>query len=512
VTLDNVSVVKDLRTTNNQSSWLTTVGAGSVSGIKGGVEVHSAIGCPLVAPSFGAGAMDIDLTVVCHLLKTDDEAPASNFVRVNVLRDLPPLPKVHHMYGGLPSCYIDPTQCPPGANATNLEMMVDFARIMGSFPAQAANQEQMDLVVQIVINATARHPTKRQPHLVIGGSPFMCAKDRPQWCRITRSGPLNGRADPLNTTDDAAEVERWRSIFASRAALLASSNKRFGSNVAIGYTLYDLETFSWSPEWIGKPATQPIIDAVGRKNEIIFNLTRNVFPSTMVNFYAYGGSGWHPMAYNRDCYNLIGCSVLYPQRCPDGWCMDAGTGTYKESFVHDPFFSGFDAVMYRIYEPELSRTIFARTAANAKTLFGHAGPNVVPTIALGCGYHRNESHRPNINYQGNISQDEYTDMPFFDDANFDFTGVPPMGGYDTAYSALMGAMINQGDKFNSNGVFSAFGPWEQARGADFYPSIFDERSSASAANNGSTVNLDHFVEYVRAATTELSCPWCHPPS
>ena len=82
VTLDNVSVVKDLRTTNNQSSWLTTVGAGSVSGIKGSVEVHSAIGCPLVAPSFGAGAMDIDLTVVCHLLKTDDEAPASNFVRV----------------------------------------------------------------------------------------------------------------------------------------------------------------------------------------------------------------------------------------------------------------------------------------------------------------------------------------------------------------------------------------------------------------------------------------------
>jgi hypothetical protein len=82
VTLDNVSVVKDLRTTNNQSSWLTTVGAGSVSGIKGSVEVHSVIGCPLVAPSFGAGAMDIDLTVVCHLLKTDDEAPASNFVRV----------------------------------------------------------------------------------------------------------------------------------------------------------------------------------------------------------------------------------------------------------------------------------------------------------------------------------------------------------------------------------------------------------------------------------------------
>jgi hypothetical protein len=36
-----------------------------------------------------------------------------------------------------------------------------------------------------------------------------------------RPGPLNDRADPLNTTDDAKEAEWWTTIFAQVTTLLA---------------------------------------------------------------------------------------------------------------------------------------------------------------------------------------------------------------------------------------------------------------------------------------------------
>lgn len=65
VTLDNLSVVLSSDHQNNRSSWLTTVGAGSVTDIEGTVTLNSSIGCPLAPPSFGAGATDISLAITC---------------------------------------------------------------------------------------------------------------------------------------------------------------------------------------------------------------------------------------------------------------------------------------------------------------------------------------------------------------------------------------------------------------------------------------------------------------
>ena len=50
---------------SHNKSWCTTVGGGTITGIKGDVTVHSAIGCPLLPASFGAGATDLDLKVAC---------------------------------------------------------------------------------------------------------------------------------------------------------------------------------------------------------------------------------------------------------------------------------------------------------------------------------------------------------------------------------------------------------------------------------------------------------------
>eukprot|EP01043_Picozoa_sp_COSAG02_P022435 COSAG02_NODE_1166_length_14154_cov_19.442191_13_plen_202_part_00 len=66
--LDNVSIIKDLKTTNNRTSWLTTVGTGTISDIKGTVTIYSVIGCPLMPPYLGT-ATDVNLDVVCVPIK-----------------------------------------------------------------------------------------------------------------------------------------------------------------------------------------------------------------------------------------------------------------------------------------------------------------------------------------------------------------------------------------------------------------------------------------------------------
>ena len=64
VWIDNLSVVLSHQH-GNKSSWLTTVGDGVMTRVSGNVTVHSAIGCPLLPPNFGAGATDIHVSVAC---------------------------------------------------------------------------------------------------------------------------------------------------------------------------------------------------------------------------------------------------------------------------------------------------------------------------------------------------------------------------------------------------------------------------------------------------------------
>ena len=69
-------------------------------------------------------------------------------------------------------------------------------------------------------------------------------------------------------------------------------------------------------------------------------------------------------------------------------------------------------------------------------------------------------------------------------------------GYDYpyAYSALMGAMVNDPQYASSN-----WGNWEQVTAGILYPSPFDDRGLKSPVTPGSTHALDHFVAYCRGA-------------
>lgn len=70
----------------------------------------------------------------------------------------------------------------------------------------------------------------------------------------------------------------------------------------------------WSPSWIGKPGKggQVIIDAIGRKNELIYNLTRDIFPDpskTTIMYFDFAAASWLPTGSTDGCYNPAGNGV-----------------------------------------------------------------------------------------------------------------------------------------------------------------------------------------------------------
>jgi len=213
------------------------------------------------------------------------------------------------------------------ANAT----MVDYARIMGSFPALFDRKNTLDTAVEIVVNASRLHPKGRLPVLQVGDSPLA-------WCQ---------GASPMNMTIEVrleAELNAWQR---NVSAELAATNARLGTSVVIGASVYDVESWSWAPRWRGAPPSKPpcapycggqvYIDQIRRKAELIFNITKANLPKTTVVFYNYGWSGWSPQGVTEGCFNLVGCSVDAPASCDDGWCTDTGY-TFNESFIHDPLF------------------------------------------------------------------------------------------------------------------------------------------------------------------------------
>jgi trehalose/maltose hydrolase-like predicted phosphorylase len=409
----------------------------------------------------------------------DDDVPTPTYITTNPLKDLPALSKVHHSCEGIDPSYLNGPW--PHSNWTQEDswaMLVDYARITGAFPSMKDAAGTLDTAVQICINATKQHPDHRQPYLYLGGSPW-----------IVDGVPVS---DPTNTSGDAAEVKKWGDTWRNASRLLAESNARLGADVHFGHVQFDMESLGgWSPSWIGKPGKggQAIIDAIRRKNELVFNVTRDVFPNesqTTILYFDFGAASWLPTGSTDGCYNLQGNGVTacsnYPGSCPDGWCTGLGF-TFNESFVKgDAGFAGASVNLYEAYEPQFTRQKFDKTAQNAKAL-GLDGQRVTPVVSLGCSYHRNTSHAPDINAK---AKEMLGDHPFFDTYNFDFSACgwhhgkcAAYGGYDPAFSSLMGAQINQPQHFNSTGAWSALGEWERSAGATFFPSVFSLRSAPS---------------------------------
>jgi hypothetical protein len=166
---------------------------------------------------------------------------------------------------------------------------------------------------------------------------------------------------------------------------------------------------------------------------------------------------------------------------PPGYCVATGF-SFRERFEES---SPFTTSLYALPEQQTMRDMFRLTSDFAIT---KGVTTTWPYIALGTGYRRCLSSVPSTDGKGTrvvCPVSEYLSRGAFD---FGWT-------YDPAYSALMGAQINQPAMADSN-----WGPWQRATAAIFYPSVFDTRGVDSILSPGKSSNImDHFVAYVRGA-------------
>ena len=188
------------------------------------------------------------------------------------MRDLPPLPKRHHIYQGIDGSYVDGYPGGAGASAAvAMQMMVDFARITGAFPALEHPPGTLDTAVSICLNASKLHPTHRMPYLQTGGSP---------WINV------HGSVAVLNRSNEAPEIAKYKAEMLQLEARLAASNAKLGADVKVGRAIFDIESWGWSPSFQGVPGKQEIIDGIKRKTELIFNVTIASHPDAVVEFCA----------------------------------------------------------------------------------------------------------------------------------------------------------------------------------------------------------------------------------
>ena len=396
------------------------------------------------------------------------------WVRTNPLAGLPPLPKPHWGWGfdpgyidtaGKPAAYRDPARNQTAA--TMRALLTDLARITGSLSADigcsgpdcaATEATRMKTLVEICTAAMQAHGT-RQPQLSIRLSPWYVK--------------FKGGHDPCSTDGEAAELQRLRTSLTHLATLLHDANQAAGTNISFGAILVDSELFSWGPNGGDGQVNGDGVDCITRKNELVYNLSKECWPTAEPIFYDYGSTYFTPQGCGRNTSRADRCFNLSPT-VPMGFDMEL-TGTFEESFAKK---HPFTVSLYNIDEPLVTREKFKYTVENAGTLPGGVG-TVIPWVALGASVHRNAS-APDIDYQGNHSQST-ADVPFFE-STFDFSAMLD-GGYDRSLSMQMGAELNL-PGFNSSlgplptgeprTMFPFFGPFEKAVGVVFFPGVLGE--------------------------------------
>eukprot|EP01051_Picozoa_sp_SAG22_P008639 SAG22_NODE_670_length_7987_cov_2.733519_1_plen_1844_part_00 len=392
----------------------------------------------------------------------------------NPLKRLPELPKYHHMSGTYQLYTYNRT--------FNDDLLYDITRITGAVPLELgyidpdgpnpAGDAKIRFKIHAAVEACARVN-------MLGGREAVISMNWSPW--MWRFKPQH---DPTSTLREADELEFYKVQAQTFGNLINEANVALNASVRVGAVLLDSEQFIWAgyPDAI-PPATY--WDAVARKNRLMWEATRQHYPSVPpenISWYSRGAVHWHPHLNETEC--LRGRKVLEGM-LPAGYCMGTDVAI-------DPAFdkaSPFTVPLYAIQEPEMTRQDFLHTA-DAAVQFGVKHGAVIPYVALGVGHRRCIESMPlspgqvpaHPRYPGSLYIEP--NSGWFDPANT----------YDFAYSALIGAMINQ-KRFEA----SAYGPWEQVPAVIFYPALDTDMGLPSKVTAGSTNTMDHFVAYVRAA-------------
>jgi hypothetical protein len=139
------------------------------------------------AAAMGAGSPSADTPV-----------RGPTFIADNPLRNLPPLPKAHHSCQGIDGAYLAHNSAvnPKGTNTSNPPAPRKLSNATGALPPPhpgapldgvvAPATVSMELVVQILLNASALHPQQRLGHLYV----VSCLCSLPFSCGLVLATPL----------------------------------------------------------------------------------------------------------------------------------------------------------------------------------------------------------------------------------------------------------------------------------------------------------------------------------
>lgn len=396
-------------------------------------------------------------------------------VLTNPLRGLVALPKRHYSWG-IDSAYFTNLSFADG-------VLMDFVRITHSAPLTYGRDNPIGgppgpcggntSCVMGAVLACARATAVNKAANGIE------AKLGINWSPWTHK--FQGRADPTSTKGEQADLHAYTTYLTSLRASIAAANLKENTSVRVGAVMLDSERFTWTTG-----ASTAYIDAITRKNELVYNATRAVFPSSSevtIVFYDRGAVHSYPEMNTTQCVprEQDGRPVVPRGALPPAYCISTGF-SYRERFESS---SPFTTSLYALPEQQTMRDMFRLTSDFAAT---KGVQSTWPYIALGTRYRRCLSSIPSVDGKGDRVQCPVSQ--YLSRGTFDFGWT-----YDPGYSALMGAQVNQVAMADSN-----WGPWHRATAVILYPAPFDTRGVDSILSPGRSSNImDHFVAYVRGA-------------
>jgi hypothetical protein len=357
------------------------------------------------------------------------------------------------------------------------DLLFDLTRVTGAAPLELGyfdghggspeGDANVELRVRGAVSACARVNK-------LGGREAVISMNWDPWLWKWSSPTTGTQTDPASTLREADELTFYEGQAVMYDQLIQKANKALGANVRVGAVLIDSESFVWP----GYPDAIPGMRywaAVARKNMLMWNATRKLYPAVAaanVSYYSRGGVNWRPDLNATECSR--GRGAVRDLDLPRGYCMATDVAL-------DPAFdkrSPFTVTLYQIQEPEYTRQAFLHTAAAAKT-FGVVDGAVIPYIALGVGHRRCLTSFP-------LSPGQVPPHPacWGTDSQYLLPGAgwfDPANTYDYTYSALIGAYINR-KQFEA----SAFGPWEQVTSVILYPPVDTPKGLRSKVIQGST--------------------------
>jgi hypothetical protein len=343
-------------------------------------------------------------------------------VQSNPLKGLKELQKVHHSWP-IPADYLQSSDPSIGDG-----VMHDYVRISGacSLNLEALNRTLLNTCAEIC-DAVASARTGARPAITVNYSPWYHA--------------FSGKDPTVTGPTEDAELKELETQLSNLKSWLPSAGS---GKTPLGAVLFDSEKFHY-----GADDSDAFKTALTRKHDLVWNLTRKVFPDVRIELYDRGAvTKWDTMP---------------------SWAVNTAYTLEEQG-------DSLGVSLYTLVEIWNMRGRMNHTVALAQSPTGNRSgttKSVTPWLSFGAGYRR----------EANASAPD----------KYDICWDP-----DRVYSWQLGREVNNA-WFSTESRIERYAPWYAAEVVALYPSVFDVRGVPAGEGKLSTNLMQHFVAYCRGA-------------